>query len=95
MSRQKKQPPSPPQSNDRRISTEWLHGLSTEEALDFERTWRNSTYVLDRLKAILERKKIGLEVDKCDDYNNPQWAVLRADKNGTLRTLQEILRLLP
>lgn len=78
------------------ISTEWLAGIpDQEEREQFEKAWRNSTYVLDRLKAILERKMAGLDIDKPDDYDNPSWAVKRADRNGELRALTEILRLLP
>jgi hypothetical protein len=95
MSRPKKKQ-SPLQQSSNRISTEWLAGIPTQEEQEqFEKAWRNSTYVLDRLKTILERKMISLEFDKPDDYNNPQWSVLRADKNGTLRALKEIYRLLP
>jgi hypothetical protein len=84
------------QQSSRSISTELLAGIPTqEEREEFERAWRNSTYVLDRLKAALERKMIGLDIDKPDDYDNPSWAVKRADRNGELRALKDILRLLP
>lgn len=84
-----------PSSDAKRISTEWLYGLSPEEAVAFESTWRNSTYVLDRLKAILQRELNSINTDKEDDYNNPQWPVLRADRNGQVRQLKKLISLLP
>jgi len=81
--------------SERRIAVEWFHGLDPEEQQQLEQVWRNSTYITDKLKGILERRLATLEIDKPDDYNNPQWAVLRADRNGAARTLKEILMLLP
>ncbi len=83
------------QSNDRRISTEWFHGLDQADHEEFERIWRNSTYVLDQMKRILQRRLAELETDREDDYNNPQWPVLRADRNGQLRQLKKMIALLP
>lgn len=80
---------------NRGIPTDWLHGMTPEERKDFEQSWRNSTYVLDKLKLIIERTLRGLEIDQEDDYNNPQWPVLRADKNGRAKELKRILKLLP
>lgn len=96
MPRAKKTPSLPLLSSEpRRVSTEWLIGLDAEQKATFEGTWRNSTYVLNQLKRILQRQQAALETDKEDDYDNPSWTVLRADRNGQLRTLKEILRLLP
>lgn len=78
-----------------RISTEWFHGLSTEDQAALEQTWRNSTYILDRLKGILQRRLTELDTDQEADYNNPSWPVLRADRNGQVRQLKKIISLLP
>jgi hypothetical protein len=82
-------------SSDRGISTEWFHGLQPEEYEAFTTAWRNSTYVLNQLKKHIARQITALETDKEDDYNNPQWPVLRADRNGQLRQLKKIIQLLP
>lgn len=84
-----------PNRPNRNIPMAWLQGLSDEEKKDFEQAWRNSTYVLDKLKAIIERQVEALEIDREADYNHPQWPVLRADKNGQARALMDIYRLLP
>lgn len=96
MPRLKKSPQTQSRSNeDKRISTEWFHGLNPEEHAGLEQTWRNSTYILDKLKGILQRRLAELETDKEDDYNNPQWTVLRADRNGQVRQLKKMISLLP
>jgi len=82
-------------SSEKRISTEWFHGLDPDEQKSLEQTWRNSTYLLDILKGILQRRLNDLETDKEDDYNNPQWTVLRADRNGQVRQLKKMIDLLP
>lgn len=82
-------------SPQRNIPTDWIHGLDQEQKQEFEKTWRNSTFVLDKLKAIINRKLEGLELDKEDDYKNPNWPIARADKNGQIRQLKYILSLLP
>lgn len=92
MARPRKGRPTDP---SRRIPTEWFHGLDPDEQEAVERTWRNSTYLTDKLKAIIDRKIADLEIDKTDDYNNPQWPVLRADRNGQLQSLMYIKKLLP
>jgi hypothetical protein len=88
-------PKSQSRQSDRRISTEWFHGLDPSEHAAFEQAWRNSTYVMDKLRGIVERRIASLETDKEDDYNNPMWPVLRADRNGQLRQLKDFLKLLP
>lgn len=95
MPRVKKSPQLQDQTSVRNISTEWFHGLNPEEQTQFTSAWRNSTYVLDRLKGIIQRQLVILDTDKEDDYNNPQWTVLRADRNGQLRMLRKIFNLLP
>lgn len=77
-----------------KIPTDWLIGLE-ESSEEFEKTWRNSTYVLDRLKGIIDREVAQLYIDLDSDYEVPNWALLRADKNGRIRALEKIRKLLP
>jgi hypothetical protein len=69
--------------------------MTKEEREEFEKSWRNSTFVLDKLKLIIERTLRSIEIDSEDDYNNPQWPVVRADRNGRAKELRRILKLLP
>ena len=82
-------------NREKEIPTDWLYGLEPEEQDELKRVWRNSTYLLDKLKAIIERKATPLFLDRDLDYANPNWEWLRADKNGRLRAYEEISKLLP
>lgn len=83
------------QTSSKTISVEWLYGIPPEDKDDFAKSWANSTHVLDKLKGIIERQLKVLDVDKEDDYNNPNWPLARADKNGQIRVLRKIFNLLP
>ena len=77
------------------IATDWIQGMTQEEKIEFEKSWRNSTFVLDKLKLIIERSLKSLEIDQEDDYDHPQWPIKRADRNGRVKELRRILKLLP
>lgn len=77
------------------IPSDWLYGVPPEDKDEFIKLWRNSTGILDPLKHILERYLEGLELDTKPDYSEPNWAYIRADKNGQVIALKRILNLLP
>jgi hypothetical protein len=81
--------------SDRNIPTELVRNLDSEGNAAYEMAWRNSTYVTDRIKEAIEKRIEALELDLPSDYSNPSWAYLRADKNGRVAALTEILKLLP
>lgn len=70
-------------------------GLSEQERRDFETAWRNSTYVLDRIKKLMQDRLADLQIDDREDYANPNWPFLRADKNGRMAELRDLLRYFP
>lgn len=87
--------PKQNQPDDRTIPVDWLYGIPPEEKDSFIEAWRNSTFVLDKLKKYIERELKSLDLDKEDDYQNPNWPIARADKNGQVRSFKKIFRLLP
>lgn len=70
-------------------------GLNEEDKKDYETAWRNSTYVTDRIKQVLIEALGSLELDDEQDYANPNWPYLRADKNGQIKAIKHFLRFLP
>lgn len=70
-------------------------GLSEEETKEYETAWRNSTYVSDPIKQHLLTRLESLELDSDEDYNIPNWQLLRADKNGRIKEILNLLKLLP
>lgn len=85
------QPPRP----ERGIPTELLQGMTTEEAEKFTEAWRNSGYVLDPIKRYIDRKLNEIVIDENEDYESPNWAYRRVDKNGQIKMLKKIRKLLP
>lgn len=81
--------------SDKNIATEWFYGADQEERENIEKAWRNSTYITDILKGIIDRKLEELNQDRLDDYSNPNWQLVRVDKNGQIRALNLIKALLP
>lgn len=77
------------------IPTELIRGLSEEDKKKYELAWRNSTYVLDKIKELI-KTKIDLNIlDEQSDYSSNNWTVLRADKNGRVQAYKEILKYFP
>ncbi len=70
-------------------------GLGQEDLADYQNAWRNSTYVTDRIKQVLLEALESLELDSEQDYANPNWQFVRADKNGQAKAIKSFIRLLP
>lgn len=77
------------------IPTELIKGLSEEEKKKYEQAWRNSTYVLDKIKDLITTKINSNTLDEQSDYTSNNWTVLRADKNGRIQAYKEILKYFP
>jgi hypothetical protein len=80
---------------DRNVPIIWVRSAKTaEEAEAIAAAWKTSP-LLNQLKEIVENLRDGLVIDNFTDYNTPNWAVIRADKNGQIIAYNEILKLLP
>lgn len=77
------------------INSKWFNGFkgTPEERKKREESIRAGQYVLTILTEILERELKEVSISKVQDYDNPSWAYLQADKNGADRTLRNILKL--
>jgi hypothetical protein len=65
-----------------------------EDKQRIEEVVRNSSLVREILTAIFENKRKALENPQIiEDYKNPNWALVQADRNGALRIVKEILEL--
>jgi len=74
----------------------WLTGLSKEQKEKFEKEFKNSRPVLERLIAICNDKYKAADHSAImkDKYEMPSWSEYQADTNGTKRTLLMIIKLL-
>jgi hypothetical protein len=75
------------------LSTAWFKGVSSEEKEDRARLIRNSI-VVDILRAYVEDKLSQEQKVSKSDYDSPSWAFAQADRNGAIRTLNELLLIL-
>jgi hypothetical protein len=79
------------------LAINWTKHLSDPQRKeDFEKTLRNSTLVLDRLKAILTEweAQLAAEGSTKDQYSSPAWSHLQAHRNGERGTLKKVRELL-
>lgn len=78
------------------MKTIWTQHLKTEEEKkDFETVVNNSTYVLGRVKQLIENRERGITSFEGDTnaYDNPSWAYKQAHANGRRAELKELLAL--
>ncbi len=81
--------------NSSNFPLELTKGMEEIERQDYEVAWRNSTYVTDRIKQLMLSKLEALLLDNEDDYANPNWQYLRADRNGRIKEIKQLIRYLP
>ncbi len=80
-----------------KISEEWFIGArETEEREKRKQVVMANTASLALLYEILEKKLASAERQKLseDTYSSPSWPYFQADKNGQIRTLTELLKLI-
>jgi len=78
-----------------KISTEWLAGLTQERQAEIRRLWRLSNPLADRLQEVLKKKLGSLQNTHEGDYDRQSWPYWRADRDGQIRILEEVIKLLP
>lgn len=79
------------------ISTEWVKNIDDQKDRDdFESILRNSTFLLDRLRAILaEWENDVYSADRSKkQYETANWEELQAHRNGNLETILKLKDLL-
>lgn len=74
----------------------WTAGLDAQERDDVLASYKASTVMRRRLKALLEDKirQSSSTARAKPSYDNPNWAYLQADNVGFLRALHEIIDLI-
>ena len=77
------------------MKTKWLQQLKTPAERDqFENIFKNSDFLLDKLKEILYNVIKDKQKSKIIDYDNPSWAYKQAHINGYIKGLEDIIQLL-
>ena len=86
-------------SNNNRIKglpLAWTSGLSEDEKKEFEKAVRNDTYVLSKLRKVIDEEIENLDRQEISSssYDNPSWAFKQAHGNGVRAGLIKVRRLL-
>jgi len=76
------------------LSSKWFpSGITQDEKDALELSIRNSKFTLDLLSKIIEREIESRSQTKLGDYDQASWAYRRADLDGQVRALKDILTL--
>lgn len=77
------------------LQSGWFENFkgTAEERQKLSDTIKGSGYVLDILSDWIEKQLKELQSVSRDDYDNPNWALLMADKNGEIRALTKVLKM--
>lgn len=73
---------------------QWFSNLPKDKQDEFKKLVLGSQKVLDRAREICYNKIMELESPPTGDYDSPSWAYKQADRNGYIRALKEIEKLL-
>jgi hypothetical protein len=84
-----------PEGVDRRIPTEWVQGMTTEEAAKFEQAWKSKGSVINKLKELIEQRFHAEVTGLSVDYSSPTWQVSQTRAHAKQELLQELYKLLP
>lgn len=77
------------------MNTAWTVGYKTaDERSSVIKALRQSKDGLEVLKGVIDRRLKELTANSTEDYNVTNWPYLQADKLGSIRELQTILKLL-
>lgn len=78
-----------------RIPTEYLAGKTREQQAEIKRLWKLDQPLLNIFRDIIKRKLDAHEVSLERDYDRPGWPYWRASQDGVIRSLYDVLSLLP
>ena len=78
------------------MKTAITKGLTGEKRQEVEREFRASALIRERLVTLIQEKINAKRTKRVseDEYSNPNWAYLQADKVGYERAMNEIISLL-
>lgn len=77
----------------KKINVDWIKKVKEEHKEAFVESVLINP-VVERLREILKEKAKDRNTFKEVDYNNPSWGYFAADRNGYLRAIEDILKLL-
>lgn len=76
------------------IDTRLYMGLADTDKEDFKTYFLNCGQVRDQIIKVLEEKLALVQTTSESHYQNNDWAYLQADRNGQVRVLKDLIKLL-
>jgi len=83
----------PRSSSEPQVSEILVRGLDQKTKDEFKNSLLHSA-LIDRVVEVLKGWKSEVLTISRDDYESPAWACKQADRNGELRTLNKLIKLL-
>lgn len=79
------------------ISTQWYLDLDSKAKEEFKKIYNTMGHdpLLLQLQKVLENELLQLYTPREDDYKNDSFAYLQAYRNGQIKAIQNVLKLLP
>jgi len=77
------------------IQSELLTGLTVEEKEEVKRLWTLHNLLSAAQRRVLEKRLNRMLISKEADYNISNWPMWRADQDGYVRALTDVLKLIP
>ncbi|MNQ04010.1 hypothetical protein D3C85_167170 [compost metagenome] len=78
------------------MKTSWTQGVEKERQIDIRQNFKEALVMRQRLIEMLESKMETSQRQSRSEvlYDNPNWALLQADKRGYERALQDVIELI-
>lgn len=77
------------------MKTLWFKSTDNDkDKKAIEDAFSSSSLLIERLVEILDNEIVSTSVTLVSDYDKPSWAYMRADKDGYIRGLQYVKKLL-
>ena len=76
------------------MQARWLKNIPIEEHEDFRKRLNSVQDVLEVLDQLLLESECSVEIARLADYTSASWAYEQADRNGYIRAMREVRKLL-
>ena len=77
------------------ITAEMVVGMDAESKKKFKAEYEAAKYLMEPLRKVINNRIKELETSLKEDYTMAGWPYYRADKDGSRRAYEDILKLLP
>ena len=77
------------------ITAEMVVGMDAESKKKFKAEYEAAKYLMEPLRKVISKRIEELKSSTKEDYKIAAWPYYRADKDGSIRAYEDVLKLLP